>query len=801
MKLNLRLSNIRKKYDHFSYILSELINQDINIQLTIFDSNPKTDILIQKLEFLNFLNLDNFYQISLREFSDIIKYDKNLESNLKQYISQLFNTQIIWFIQDQFIFTHLDCEKEIHQFLNKLFYCQTQFIQYVDYMKNNYQIQAYSPQQEAPLKGYKNSIQKQQNSTQKLYTLYGFKKQLKSQDVFTKKVVRHEQQYNMHYVFIEFYVPQIKEWIEKYLYTYVEVRKGQQIIDLYGPYHLVSKAEEILFKEYSALNPYCGILKFKDLDDDSIQLMQIKDALIQNSYYDYEVDKKNQNSLEELENSLKTVKSKIFSAILVIDYKNAQLCDNAKFYFNFDLDRKNIEIQLEKEIYKLAQTQLDGKAISYFAIINGGLQHSIFLKKLNDDLEIFRETIYNNIQINYLRNQKIDVIHNIQNQYQIKLKFQQNCIVILGRKQQLDYFIQFLMKITSPQAEIIDFYFFKNQFNFKQINYDYKDRFQRILQQCECQSSTEQQELRIKISSKDANKINKLKSQLQQLETELDCSKKTIQISIEKTENGNLNQIIQQVSQKYPVVDIRLGQNDYVGLQQICSFTKKQTIVKVYYGLPNYPYDVVKGVLNLKNSMILIPIEKIHNQFKENKILWIEKLIQQNNISLVNQKQNSSLEIFQYELYLQDKEIDPNQIQKYKQEKIELTICYIYYRDLLNPQNFIHFFEKQNLIKTYGKAIDEIQILKPSSIIINNLIEKDGKELSELVDYIKQLDFPQIELSFMINDKNDLNEIKKLLNGIFEEDNHIERKKVYQLSITGCLQDTIEQVIKELNEV
>ncbi|CAD8080211.1 unnamed protein product [Paramecium primaurelia] len=800
MKLNLRVSNIRKKYDVFTYILSELINQDIDIQINVLNLNSQTDVLIKKLDSQRFLNLDNFNKIPLHQFSDIFYNDYQLECNLKEYVAQKFDTQFSWFIQDQCIITHLDCQYQIDQFLDKLFYTQTSFKQYVDYLNTYHQIKVYSSQEDIPLRGYKK--QNQQNNTQKVYTIYGYKKELKQQNVFEKKIVRHEHQFDIHNVFIEYYVPIIKQWIEKHLYTFVEVRRGQQIIDLYGPHHLVTKAGEILMKEYSTLNIQSGILKFKDLDDESIQLMQIQEILNQNQFYDYEVAKQSTQALDELQNSLKQIKSRIFSAILVSDFQNSKLCNNAQYYFNFNLDRNNIQIILENEVYQLSKTQINGKALSYFVIINGRVQQSIFLKKLNEDLEIVKQSIYNINQINYLRKLTEKEITNLQNKYQIKLKYNQNYITILGKQQQVDYFVQFLIKQISPQVEVTDFYFFKNRFNFNVVINDYKDKLQEMILQYECKNFLEEKQSKMKIISKDSIKIFQLKSQLEQLEKCIEKSKKTIQISIEKSLSTNLNQLIQQITTKYPSVDIIIEQNDNTGLKQVYSFTKQQAKIKIFFGQPNFLYDTQKEILDLKNSIILIPIEKIHNKPQPIQQQWVNELIEQNNITLINQKQNSSFELFQYQLNLQQKQIDTaNSTYKYVYETVEFSIYHIYYRDYLKPQNYIHYFDKQNLNKSYGKLINDLQTFNPTSIIITSLVEYNCQELKGLIEYIKKADFPQIQISLMIDEKNDLTELKSFLSQVFDEENPNQKKQTYHISITGCFQETLNQIIKELNEI
>ncbi|CAD8177122.1 unnamed protein product [Paramecium octaurelia] len=795
MKLNLQVKNIRKHYDKFECILQDLINQDIDIQINVVKLTPQADSLIQKLESQRFLNLDHFYKIPLHQFSDILKYDKELEYKLKEYIAQTFDTQFTWFIQNECLVTHLDCSYQVDQFLNKLFYTQTNFKQYADYMNTQHQIKVYASQDDIPLKDYK------KYNTRKTYTLYGFKNQLKQQNVFEKKVVRHENDVAMHDVFIEYYIPIIKQWVEQHLYTYVEVRRGHQIIDLFGPHQLVTKAEEILMKEYTALNYQCGILKFKDLDDESIQLMQIQEVLNQNQYYDYEVAKHSSFALDQLENSLKSVKCRIFSAILAIDFRNYELCNNAKYYFNFDKDRKNIEILLENEVYKLSKTQKDGKALSYFVIINGRFQQSVFLKKLNEDLDIIHQNIHNINQTNYLRNLSEKELTNLLNTYQVKLKFNQNCIEILGKQQSVDRFVQFLIKQISPQADVIDFHYFKNQFNYNVVINDYKDKLQDMLQQSQCQSSFGENELKMKIVSRDSNKILQLKSQLRLLENDIEKSKKTIQISIEKHLNIHLHAQIKQLSSKFPSVVITIEKNNDSGLKQLSTFTKNQSKIKVFYGQPNLLYDIQKDILNLKNSMILIPIEKIHDQPQTIQLLWLNELIQQNNITLVNQKVSSSFELFQYELSFQQKVTDSNSNQKYVYETLEFSIYYIYYRDLLKPQNFIHYFDKQSLHNSYEKLIDEIKISKPASIFVTSLVQKNGQDLKQLIDYIKQANFPSIQISLMTNEKNDLTSLKSFLNENFEEDNSNQDKLTYHISIKGCFQETLNQVIKELNEL
>ncbi|CAK90425.1 unnamed protein product (macronuclear) [Paramecium tetraurelia] len=786
MKLNLQVSNIRKHYDKFDYILQELINEDVDIQINVVKLTPQTDALIQKLESHRFLNLDHFYKIPLHQFSDILKYDKELEYKLKEFVASTFDTQFSWFIQNEYIVTHLDCSYQVDQFLNKLFYSQTNFKQYADYLNAQHQIKVYASQDDIPLKDYK------KYNTRRTYTLYGFKSQLKQQNVFEKKVVRHENDVAMHNVFIEYYIPIIKQWIEQHLYTYVEVRRGHQIIDLYGPHQLVTKAEEILMKEYTALNYQCGILKFKDLDDESIQLMQIQEVLNQNQYYDYEVAKHSSFALDQLENSLKSVKCRIFSAILVIDFRNAKLCNNAKYYFNFNQDRKNIEIILENEVYKLSKTHRDGKALSYFVIINGRFQQSVFLKKLNDDLDIIHQNIHNINQTNYLRNLSEKELNNLLNTYQVKLKFNQNCIDVLGKQQQVDRFLQFLIKQISPQADVIDFHYFRNQFNYNVIINNYKDTLQDMLQQCQCQSSFEEKSMIMKIFSRDSSKILQLKTQLRLLENDIEKSKKTIQIQIEKPLNIHLHSLIQQISSKFPSVVITIEKNNDSGLKQLSSFTKKQSKIKVFYGQPNLLYDIQKDSLNLKNSMILIPTEKIHDQPQTTQLLWLNELIQQNNITLINQKENSSFELFQYELNFQQKLTDSDSIQKYVYETVE---------DLLKPQNYIHYFDKQSLHKSYDKLIDEIKTSNPTSIIITSLVQKNCQDLRQLIEYIKQADFPSIQISLMTDEKNDLTALKSFLNENFEEEYSNQDKQTYHISIKGCFQETLNQVIKELNEI
>lgn len=65
----------------------------------------------------------------------------------------------------------------------------------------------------------------------------------------------------MFHVFTTYYIPKMKNLIEKYYYVYVEVDEEEEYVNyniniqvvLYGPINLVKEAEEIIMKEYKQL--------------------------------------------------------------------------------------------------------------------------------------------------------------------------------------------------------------------------------------------------------------------------------------------------------------------------------------------------------------------------------------------------------------------------------------------------------------------------------------------------------------------------------------------------------------------
>ncbi|CAD8101169.1 unnamed protein product [Paramecium sonneborni] len=799
MKYNLNIGGLRNNIKTFCRILEDSLDLNIDLSITFHELNEITRRLIQELENESFIDLNKMQKINLNEFYHILESDKELEQLLKDHVKQKLglNTEIQWMIDNNQIITELNCKLVVEEYLNKLFTCETQFKEYIDFISTQTNIKTLCIQQERPLRGYKNSFQEMDD----YYQIYGFK-HFDISEIFKKKIIKTLLEVKMYNVFTTKFIPKIKPWIEKYYYVYVDVDEENEIISLYGPINLVKESEEIIMKEFKQLSFFCGIIKSDCLTAEQFQFLEISEFLKESLYQNYEVVKQNSPILQQLEDSLKDIKSQAFQAVMYAEFQNGEVTGDCILCSNLEIDQQNVEQKLESEIQKLAESNVNGNCVGYFQIVYGMKLSSLLKKQLNDHLKVVSEEIHYQSHKIYLEQQEFSELQNYESLFKIKIDSNNQKFFITGKQDQINKFKDNLNTILASKIEIIDYYQYKNNFNIKAAMIDYKERYNQIISQNECQVEANLQNTRIKISGKQ-NNIQKLKQDLQELEKDIQSEKISKQISIDLPKGTIFSQLIKTIQLKYPSVDLVVGAFEEVNIASIYSFRRKQTRIKICNGSPSGLFEIKTELIKLDKAIFIIPIEKIHLEAQKPSLLWEQELIQKKSINIKSISETKWFKLIKYAVEITETNSNLNSKDKKKKPKIETIeyyICQIYYRDYFKPENFIHYFEKETLKTSFDQLMNQIQLIKPSQMYIS-CYNDDGKNYQQIVDYVIKEGYPKITILFLMSQSENMESLKQdLLNDFDEEEN--QRIKITQhFTILSCIQDNISSVINDLNNL
>ncbi|CAK89777.1 unnamed protein product (macronuclear) [Paramecium tetraurelia] len=668
MKYNLNIDGLKNNFSIFSRLLEDSLDCNIDLSITFHESNNMTRGLIQEFMNQRFLQVDKMLKINLKEYSQIVERDKELEKSLKDHVKQKLslNNDIEWIIDNNQIITELNCSQIVEEYLNKLFILQTQFKEYVDFLQTQRNVKTICLNQERPLQGYKGNFQSSMYDT---YIIYGYKHSDIS-EIFKKQIVRLELNVRMFHVFTTYYVPKIKPWVEKYYYVYVEVDELEEYMILYGPINLVKEAEEIIMKEFKQLQLYHGIIKSEGLTEEQFTFLEVHEFLKESSYQNYQVSKQSSEILDQLEESLKDIKSMAFQAAIFAEFKDGGLDGSCVLCSNFEIDQNGVEQILESEVEKLASINKNGNCVGYFQIVYG-MKLSVNLKsKFNDHLKVVKEEIHNQNYICYLQMQDFSDLQNYEMQFKVKLDSNNEKFFVTGKQDQINKFKENLQNIITSKIDIIDYYQYKNNFNIRAAMIDYQERYDQIIAQNQCEVEANLLNTRIKLSGKQMN-VAQLKQDLQQLEQDIQSNKIQKQISIDIPKGINFSYRFLMQLQKYPSIDLVAGACDEVNIAQIYSFRRKQTRIKICNGSPKGLFDIQAELLKLDKALFIIPIEKVHLELQKPSLLWEHELIQQRQIDTKQIKETKFYKLNTYSTEITQTNANVNSKDKKKKPKTE----------------------------------------------------------------------------------------------------------------------------------
>ncbi|CAD8181380.1 unnamed protein product [Paramecium pentaurelia] len=800
MKYNLNIESLKNNFQGFCRILEDSLEQNIDISITFHELNQMTKGLIQELENYQFFNGDKMLKINLNEFSEIVEQDKELEQSLKDHVRQKLslNNDIQWIIDNNQIITDLNCKLIVEEYLNKLFIIETQFKEYIDFLQTQRNIKTICIKQERPLKGY---IQDSNQDFYYSYKIYGYK-HFDISEIFKKQIIRQELYVSMFHVFTTYYIPKMKILIEKYYYVYVEVDEEEEYVVLYGPINLVKEAEEIIMREYKQLQLYHGIIKSEGLTEEQFQFLQVNEFLKDSLYQNYEVPKQTSAILEQLEESLKDIKSMAFQAVIFAEYQDSGLDGNCILCSNFELDQQRIEQILETEVQKLASINKNGNCVGYFQIVYGMKLSAQLKQKLNDHLKVITEEIHNQNQKNYLLMQDYSELQNYEMQFKVKLDSNNEKFFITGKQDQIKKFKENLQNILVSKLDIIDYYQYKNNFNIKAAMIDYKDRYHQIITQNECKVEANLLNTRIKVTGKQMN-VQQLKLDLQELEKDIQQDKITKQITIDIPKGINFSQLIKNIQQKYPSIDLVAGACDEVNLAQIYSFRRKQTRIKICNGSPIGLFEIKAELMKLNKALFIIPLEKVHQELQKPQLQWELELIQKRSMDIKSISDTKQYKLIKYSVEITETNSNINTKDKKKKPKIETIeyfICQLYYKNYFKPENFINYFDKETLSNSLNKLVNQFQVIQPNQIYISCYNDK-GQNYQQIIEFVIKEGYPKLNIFFLMSQAENMESLKQDLLKDFDEEENQRLKITQHFSIFGCIQDNISSVIDDLNNI